>query len=249
MGAIVNRPTLGRNGLLGGLVAAGLLLAPASSTFAQQPPTGPDQSTQPSQPAPSTPAQPAPGPQDPQQQQQPQAPGLTFEGDAGMLLMQVKPDKTSDFEAVMGKLHEALTKTDKPERKQQATGWKIFKSTDPGPGGNVLYVAFIDPPLKGADYTVAKILFEVFPTEVQVMFPFYRDSLAAGLNKVNMQLVQDFGAPAKPAPPLPAGATPPADPAGTNQTGATGTTGSTPSPQPQPQPSPSPEPQSSDPRW
>jgi hypothetical protein len=136
----------------------------------------------------------------------------------------------------MGKLHEALTKTDKPERKQQATGWKIFKSTDPGPGGNVLYVAFIDPPLKGADYTVAKILFEVFPTEVQAMFPVYRDAFAAGLNKVNMQLVQDFGAAAKPAPPLPAGAAAPAAPAapaGTSETGATGTTGSTPSPAPQ----------------
>jgi hypothetical protein len=225
MGAIFNRPTLGRNGLLGGLVMAGLLLAPASSTFAQQPPAGAGQPTPPAQPAPST-----------QDQQQQAAPGLTFEGDAGMLLMQVKPDKTSDFEAVMGKLHEALTKTDKPERKQQATGWKIFKSTDPGPGGNVLYVAFIDPPLKGADYTVAKILFEVFPTEVQAMFPVYRDAFAAGLNKVNMQLVQDFGAAAKPAPPLPAGAAAPAAPAapaGTSETGATGTTGSTPSPAPQ----------------
>ena len=34
----------------------------------------------------------------------------------------------------------------------------------------------------------------VFPTEVQAIFPTYRDSFAAGLNKVNLQLVQDFGA-------------------------------------------------------
>ena len=125
--------------------------------------------------------------------------------------MQIKPDKTADFESVMAKLHEALTKTDKPERKQQAAGWKIYKSTEPGPGGNVFYVAVINPTLKGADYTVAKILYEVFPTEVQAIFPTYRDSFAAGQNRMNLSLVQDFGAaahaanpPAAPAPAAPA---------------------------------------------
>ena len=58
----------------------------------------------------------------------------------------------------------------------------------------MLYVAIIAPAAKGVDYTVAKILYEVFPTEVQAIFPTYRDSFAAGLNKVNLQLVQDFGA-------------------------------------------------------
>ena len=38
---------------------------------------------------------------------------------------------------VMGKLKEALAKSEKPERKQQAAGWKIFKSPDPA-GANVL---------------------------------------------------------------------------------------------------------------
>ena len=32
----------------------------------------------------------------------------------------IKPDKTADFETVMAKLKEALTKSEKPERKQQA---------------------------------------------------------------------------------------------------------------------------------
>ena len=58
----------------------------------------------------------------------------------------------------------------------------------------MLYVAIIAPAAKGVDYAVAKILYEVFPTEVQAIFPTYRDSFAAGLNKVDLQLVQDFGA-------------------------------------------------------
>src|SRR5450759_4389410 len=69
----------------------------------------------------------------------------TFASDAGMVLNFIKPDKTADFEAVIAKLKEALQKSEKPERKQQAASWKVFKSPDPAAGGNVLYVFMIDP--------------------------------------------------------------------------------------------------------
>ena len=56
-----------------------------------------------------------------------------FAIDAGMVLNFIKPDKTADFETVMAKLKEALQKSEKPERKQQAASWKVFKSADPAP--------------------------------------------------------------------------------------------------------------------
>src|SRR5262245_32368912 len=71
-----------------------------------------------------------------------------FPNDGGMVLNFIKPDKVADFEEVMGKLKEALSKSEKPERKQQAAGWKVFKSPDPA-GANVLYVFIVDPSLKG----------------------------------------------------------------------------------------------------
>src|SRR6516164_4206387 len=89
--------------------------------------------------------------------QQPAAPAanpFVFPGDGGVIFNFVKADKTADFEMVMGKLKEALAKSEKPERKQQAAGWKVFKSPDPA-GANTLYVFFIDPALKGADYQVS----------------------------------------------------------------------------------------------
>jgi pyruvate/2-oxoglutarate dehydrogenase complex dihydrolipoamide acyltransferase (E2) component len=73
-----------------------------------------------------------------------------FASDAGMVLNFIKPDKTADFEAVIAKLKEALQKSEKPERKQQAASWKVFKSPDPAAGGNALYVFIIDPAVKGA---------------------------------------------------------------------------------------------------
>ena len=98
----------------------------------------------------------------------------TFASDGGMVLNFIKPDKTADFEAVVAKLKEALQKSAKPERKQQAASWKVFKSPDPAAGGNVLYVFVIDPAIKGADYTVSNILAEAFPAEVQALYKQYQ---------------------------------------------------------------------------
>ena len=117
----------------------------------------------------------------------------TFASDGGMVLNFIKPDKTADFEAVIGKLKEALAKSAKPERKQQAASWKVFKSPDPAAGGNVLYVFVIDPSVKGADYTVSNILAEAFPTEVQALYKQYAEAYASGQNFVNLTLVSDLG--------------------------------------------------------
>jgi len=115
-----------------------------------------------------------------------------FANDAGMVLNFIKQDKTADFEAVIAKLKEALAKSDKPERKQQAASWKVFKSPDPAAGGNVLYVFMIDPSVKGADYTVSTILAEAFPQDVQTLYKQYAESYASGQNFVNLSLVQDL---------------------------------------------------------
>ena len=117
----------------------------------------------------------------------------TFASDGGMVLNFIKPDKTADFEAVIAKLKEALAKSAKPERKQQAASWKVFKSPDPAAGGNVLYVFIIDPSVKGADYTVSNILAEAFPTEVQALYKQYAEAYASGQNFVNLTLVSDLG--------------------------------------------------------
>ena len=117
----------------------------------------------------------------------------TFASDGGMVLNFIKPDKTADFEAVVAKLKEALQKSAKPERKQQAASWKVFKSPDPAAGGNVLYVFMIDPSVKGADYTVSNILAEAFPTEVAALYKQYAEAYASGQNFVNLSLISDLG--------------------------------------------------------
>ena len=126
-----------------------------------------------------------------QQQAAPQA--RAFGSDAGMMFNPIKPEATADFEMVMGKLKEALTKSQDPTRQQQAKSWKLFKAQEPGPGGSVLYVFVMDPAVKGADYTVSKILAEAFPTEVQALYAKYSAAYAGGQSLINLTLVQTFG--------------------------------------------------------
>jgi len=133
-------------------------------------------------------------PAQPAQQAQAAPTARVFASDAGMVLNFIKADKTADFEAVVGKLKEALAKSEKPERKEQAKSWKVFKSPDPAQGGNVLYVFIIEPSVKGADYTVSNILAEAFPpAEVNELYKQYAGAYASGQNFVNLTLVSDLG--------------------------------------------------------
>jgi len=92
-----------------------------------------------------------------------------------MFFSNVKPDKTADFEMIMGRVKDALAKNPDPVRKQQAASWKVFKAVEPGaplPDGSraVLYIFVMDPTVKNADYTITKILAEAFPSEVQDLY-------------------------------------------------------------------------------
>lgn len=129
----------------------------------------------------------------PAQQAQAAPAARVFGSDAGMVLNFIKGDKTADFEAIIAKLKEALQKSTKPERKEQAASWKVFKAVEPGAGGSAMYVFFVDPAVKGADYTVSAILAEGFPAEVQALYKQYAEAYASGQNIVNLALVADLG--------------------------------------------------------
>ena len=133
-------------------------------------------------------------PAQPAQQAQAQKSPYVFASDAAAILNFVKADKTADYEMVIGKLKEALAKSDKPERKQQAASWKLFKAAEGGPGGAVIYVSLMEPAVKGADYSVATILSEAFPQEVQALYKTYSECFGSpAQNILNLTLVNDLG--------------------------------------------------------
>ena len=119
--------------------------------------------------------------------QEPAKPVLTLDGDAVVMTLLIKPDKTAEFESVIAKLKEALTKSEKPERKAQLAGWKFFKSPQQV-NNSAVYVFIVDPVSKDQEYDLTRLIAEVFPVEVQEVFQKYKDSFAGRaittLNKI-----------------------------------------------------------------
>lgn len=108
-----------------------------------------------------------------------------------LLYVQIRPDKTADYEQVVAKLKQALQMTDNADLRQAARGWKIYKS-DAQAAGNTLYVHVIDPPAPNADYTVMQILYDAFPEERQALYEQYRDAFV-GQTAVKLNLVANLG--------------------------------------------------------
>ena len=169
--------------------ALAVALAPAS-VFAQthQPPAQPPSGGQP-------PAAQPPGAQPPATQPPatPAAPKLTFSTNAGLLLVQVKTDQTAAFEEMMTKLKAGLAKSDKPELKQQASAWKVYKASEPM-AGNALYVVVIDPAVPNAEYQFYELLNQTLTEqerrapETAEMYKRYAAAIAT-LNKLNLSPV------------------------------------------------------------
>jgi len=123
---------------------------------------------------------------------------LTFDGDTAIITVAIKPDKTADFEQIMKDLGAALMKSEKPERKQQAAGWKVVKGATPikdGPAaGAVVYTHVINPVVKGADYTILTLLYEANtdPAAQRAIFEKYRDAFAANMGAGAFTTVVDL---------------------------------------------------------
>jgi hypothetical protein len=91
--------------------------------------------------------------------------GLTFNVDSVTMFFQVAEPAAADFEAFMGRVKEVLTKSEKPERKAQASSWKMLVKLDAATNGILTYIWILDPVAKGVSYDLFKILAEGLPPD------------------------------------------------------------------------------------
>lgn len=145
------------------------------------------QTTPPAQP----PATPATQQQTPPPAQPAGPPKLAFTAEAGLLLIQIKPDQTAAFEELVTKLKAGAAKTTDETVKKQMTGFKIYKSGEPM-GANALYVVVVDPAVKDVEYELFGILQKVLTPEelrdaaVIEMSKKAAAAFAQGYNKLNL---------------------------------------------------------------
>jgi hypothetical protein len=85
---------------------------------------------------------------------------LEFGSDSAVVFTRVHLDNVVEFESILNQAHELLKKSDNPIRRQQAEGWKVFRTTDQATGGIAIYVSVITPVVKSADYSLTTIFDE-----------------------------------------------------------------------------------------
>lgn len=92
-----------------------------------------------------------------------------FPTGAGLLIFHVDPLKVADFDAIVARIKDALSKADTATRKLQATNWLIYKSAEK-PGESHVYLFLFDPAVTGANYDPLLVLAEILPAEVQSIY-------------------------------------------------------------------------------
>jgi len=121
-----------------------------------------------------------------------QAPSaFVFPGGASVIINLIKPDKAAEWEGVMQKIKDAMKASDKPERKAQADTWKIYKGAQPINNATV-YFWVIEGAAKDGDYSVSKLMQELFPKEAVDLYKTYSDCYVSGHQIFQLTLVNDF---------------------------------------------------------
>jgi hypothetical protein len=120
---------------------------------------------------------------------------LNFDGEAALLTVAIKPDKTADFEAIVKRMRDVLLASNDPKRRQQAEGWRVMRLQQTMPDGSVPYVHIIDPVVPGVDYSLLQTLYEAFPGERQALYETYRAAFSKNLSLAVGSIAVDLSKP------------------------------------------------------
>ncbi len=173
-----------RRSLVTTTFALSLALAPAALFAQAAPPAQQPPAQQP--PAAAAPAQPA---------APPAAPKVAFATPAGILLVQIKPAQTADFEEMISKLKAGVAASTDAALKTQMAGFKVYKSAEPM-GGNTLYVITIDPTTPNAEYELFALMQKTMTPEqlrapeMADIWKRYAAAFPTGLNKLSLTPLQ-----------------------------------------------------------
>ena len=115
-----------------------------------------------------------------------------FTAPVGVLMNAVRPERVADFEKLIGHLQSALAASTDSTVRSQAQGWRVFKASEQGPNGTVLYVFLLDPAVPGADYSLSRLLADAYPdaARLQEIWKLYTDSVASGGSLLNLTPVK-----------------------------------------------------------
>ena len=124
-------------------------------------------------------------------QKPPEPPKVPFTTPAGALLVQINPGQEAVFEEMVKKLKDGLAQTQDATLKQQASGFKVYKATEPF-GKNTLYIVMIEPAVPNAEYELFAMMVKTMTPEqlrapeTAEMWKKFQSAFASGLSKLSL---------------------------------------------------------------
>ena len=115
-----------------------------------------------------------------------------FATDLGAFVVVVKSDKAASFDAAMTRLKQVFLTTNDKDRKAQAAGWRVLKSSEEATDGAITYIWLIDPVAKAASYDPIAILKQISPADVQPIYDQLQASIVS-ITRVGLKELLKMG--------------------------------------------------------
>ncbi len=109
-----------------------------------------------------------------------------FLGNAGLLLVAIKPASAADYEEVMRALQGQMARQTDPIKLAAARSWRVFKAEEKDAKGNHLYIHVMLPAVTGFDYRPSLLLDELVKDVAPELLSKYQDAFAMPPSKLNL---------------------------------------------------------------
>lgn len=108
-----------------------------------------------------------------------------FAGDAGLMLVAIKPAAVADYELVITTLQAALAADQDPSRREATRGWRVYKAGSDAKG-SALYVHLMLPAVPGFDYRPSLLVDSLVKELAPGLLSKYQDSFASPPSKLDL---------------------------------------------------------------
>lgn len=110
----------------------------------------------------------------------------SFAGQAGIILITIKPAMTGAYESVIHTLQAALAKDTDEARRAAAKGWRVFKALENDAKGNAVYVHLFLPAVPGFDYRPSLLIDALVTDLAPDLLTNYQASIAGAPSKLSL---------------------------------------------------------------
>jgi hypothetical protein len=110
----------------------------------------------------------------------------SFAGQAGLILITIKPAMTEAYESVIHTLQAALATDTDAARRAATTGWRVFKASEGDAKGNIVYVHVFLPSVPGFDYRPSLLIDALVKDLAPDLLTKYQESIAGAPSKLSL---------------------------------------------------------------